>query len=249
MARLNESRMVSVVGDAFGVSAAPELRSAMHAQHGAALLVGLDHDVTVIDACGARASGRVMIVPPDVPHEVYAPGPVVGMLFDAEARAHVTAYAKREPAPRAVDRQAAAHLIGLVRAHRHALEQREVLDGIAHETADFLKAESPPRTDRRVARVLDALRDPDVDRRELIEQSGISEAHLAALFVRDVGLPIRSFRLWQRLLAAVISLRELDATQAGHRALFADLAHFSRTCRRMLGHTPSAMREAFANAR
>ena len=44
--------MVSVVGDAFGVSAATSLESASHVQHGVALLVGLERDVTVTDASG-----------------------------------------------------------------------------------------------------------------------------------------------------------------------------------------------------
>lgn len=40
------------------------------------------------------------------------------------------------------------------------------------------------------------------------------------------------------------SLRHVDATRAAHLAGFADLAHFSRTCRRMLGHSPTTMRSA-----
>ncbi len=61
-------------------------------------------------------------------------------------------------------------------------------------------------------------------------------------FVRDVGLPIRTFQLWRRLLVAVAASARLDATSAAHLAGFADLAHFSRTCRRMLGYSPTALR-------
>ncbi|MFY0564636.1 helix-turn-helix domain-containing protein [Archangium lansingense] len=60
-------------------------------------------------------------------------------------------------------------------------------------------------------------------------------------FVRDVGLPIRTFQLWRRLLVAVAASARLDATHAAHFAGFADLAHFSRTCRRMLGYSPTAL--------
>jgi AraC-like DNA-binding protein len=35
----------------------------------------------------------------------------------------------------------------------------------------------------------------------------------------------------------------LDLTAAAHAGDFADLAHFSRTCRRMLGYPPSVLRE------
>ncbi|WP_433932169.1 helix-turn-helix domain-containing protein [Sorangium cellulosum] len=60
--------------------------------------------------------------------------------------------------------------------------------------------------------------------------------------MRDVGLPIRTFQLWRRLLVAVAALSRLDATGAAHAAGFADLAHFSRTCRRMLGYSPTELR-------
>jgi AraC-like DNA-binding protein len=52
--------------------------------------------------------------------------------------------------------------------------------------------------------------------------------------------------VWLRLLAAAMSLRHLDATRAAHAAGFSDLAHFSRTCRRMLGYSPSQMRAGLA---
>lgn len=66
--------------------------------------------------------------------------------------------------------------------------------------------------------------------------------------VRDVGLPIRTFQLWRRLLAAVAALARLDATSAAHAAGFADLAHFSRTSRRMLGYSPTGLRDKLLQA-
>jgi AraC-like DNA-binding protein len=51
------------------------------------------------------------------------------------------------------------------------------------------------------------------------------------------------FGLWRRLLAAVEALARMDATRAAHAAGFADLAHFSRTCRRMLGYSPTELRD------
>jgi AraC-like DNA-binding protein len=66
---------------------------------------------------------------------------------------------------------------------------------------------------------------------------------LVALFARDVGTSIRSYRLWRRLLRALLAFAQGDATTAAHAAGFADLAHFSRTCRRMLGYTPTALRD------
>ena len=78
-----------------------------------------------------------------------------------------------------------------------------------------------------------------------MEAIGLSDAHLQALFVRDVGVPIRTFRLWRRLLVAIASCLHADSTRAAHSAGFADLAHFSRTCRKMLGSSPTELRQGY----
>jgi AraC-like DNA-binding protein len=93
-----------------------------------------------------------------------------------------------------------------------------------------------------VARVVEALRHPDGELDAAIATVGLSRSHLESLFVRDVGVSIRTYRLWRRLIAAVIGYSRRDATAAAHHAGFADLAHFSRTCRRMLGYSPTALR-------
>lgn len=76
----------------------------------------------------------------------------------------------------------------------------------------------------------------------VIARTRLSAAHLQALFVRDVGVAMRSYRLWRRLLHALARVGPLDLTAAAHAGGFADLAHLSRTCRRMLGYAPSALR-------
>ena len=38
-------------------------------------------------------------------------------------------------------------------------------------------------------------------------------------------------------------MARLDASHAAHEAGFADLARFSRTCRRRLGDSPTALRD------
>lgn len=226
MAGLNESRMI--IGSAFGASALGSVSTPRHAQHGTTLLVGVDGPIAVTTAVG-RIEARAVLVPPDVEHAVESRGPLLGLLYDCEQ------YGRTEGEPRAIESPAVVH------AHRASIFQRDVLEGIGREVAKTIRA--PSRLDRRVAHALEALRAlerPNVPR--------ISAAHLQALFTRDVGIPMRTYRLWQRLLGAVIALRELDATRAAHAAGFADLAHFSRTCRRMLGYSPSEMRDGLTRA-
>jgi AraC-like DNA-binding protein len=170
------------------------------------------------------------------------------MLHDPEASPALAGFARAGGGGRAfaVTGALAARLLDAASAHRASLARPDVLFGLAAESAATLvrAGAGPARPlDRRVAHVLAALRAPDADRRRAVAEIGLSEAHLQALFVRDVGLPIRSYLLWRRLMAAIAAFDRTDATRAAHAAGFADLAHFSRTCRRMLGYSPTALRD------
>lgn len=245
--RLNESRIIaraqsSVITDALGARASLFVRKSLHAPHGSALFVGLDADVTVLPRDGAAVRGRVLLVPPDLTYAVEAPGPTLEVLYDPERARGLAEFARARGCFPLLGKQA-ARLVAAAFAHRTALARGDVLAGVAHEAFNRLELAAPRRhLDRRVARTLEALRDPLAQRAYAVEQAGLSAAHLRALFARDVGLPMRSFALWRRLLLGVGACASLDATGAAHYAGFADLAHFTRTTRRLLGHTPSSLR-------
>jgi AraC-like DNA-binding protein len=244
MERLNESRIGAVLTDAFAARASTSTAATLHAQHGVGLVVGLDSDVTVTGPDGEGLRGRALIIPPHLPHTVACSGPTLGLLYDPEAMPHVAGYSRERGGAFPLEGRMSTRLAEALAAHRASLSHPAVLEGLTREAAGWLAKESPRRTlDRRVARFLEALRDPSVDRRLALARTGLSQAHLQALFVRDVGLPIRTFLLWRRLLVALASFAHLDATSAAHLAGFADLAHFSRTCRRMLGYSPTALRQ------
>ncbi|UQA56394.1 helix-turn-helix domain-containing protein [Polyangium aurulentum] len=249
MERLNGSRIGEVLGgliaDAFAVRASTSTLSSFHAQHGAGIFIGLEREVTVTSPEGAEVRGRVVVIPANLPHATASPGPALGLLYDPERSPRVAGWARARGGAFALEGRLATRLGEALVAHRASLARPDVLDGLAREAAPLLESESasPPRAlDRRVARALEVLRDPDADREIVLAQAGLSSAHLQALFVRDVGLPIRTFRLWRRLLRALGASARHDATSAAHLAGFADLAHFSRTCRRMLGYSPTELR-------
>ncbi|WP_437812790.1 helix-turn-helix domain-containing protein [Sorangium sp. So ce1078] len=245
MGGLNETRIGAVIAEAFAVRASTAMASTLHAEHGVAVLVGLESDVTVTEPepGGAVVRGRVVVVPPDRWHAASSPGPTIGLLYDPEEMPHAATYARLRGGACPLEGRLRARVEAAVAAHRASLSRPDVLDGLARELAAWLARESTRRApDGRVARVLEALRDPAADRRLAVARAGISEAHLQALFARDVGLPIRTFQLWRRLLVGLAAFARLDATGAAHAAGFADLAHFSRTCRRMLGYSPTELR-------
>ncbi len=84
--------------------------------------------------------------------------------------------------------------------------------------------------------------DQNISLTDLAARAGVSESRLAHLFRRDVGLPMRQYRLALRMEEAVkqisLGLSLADAAQA---AGFSDSAHFCRICRRMFGNVPSCL--------
>jgi AraC-like DNA-binding protein len=83
---------------------------------------------------------------------------------------------------------------------------------------------------------------------DLAEELGVSPYRLSRAFPRELGVTLTSYRNALRIS------RALDRIEAGEQDLsalaadlgFADHAHFTRTMRRHLGHSPSALRHALA---
>lgn len=241
MKRLNETRIGAVLGEAFGATFSLSAAAAHHTEHGACVLVGLDADVAVTGDTGA-VRGRAVIVPADLPYAASCPGPVVTYTFDPELCPRLAGAARALGGPHAIDGAARIRVVGAVVGQGAALARPAVLAAVGEEVHRALASGAARVADRRIARLVEILRDPDADRAEAIARTGLSAAHLQALFVRDVGVAMRTYRLWRRLLHALARVGPLDLTAAAYAAGFADLAHLSRTCRRMLGYAPSALR-------
>jgi AraC-like DNA-binding protein len=79
---------------------------------------------------------------------------------------------------------------------------------------------------------------------ELASLFDISERQLSSLFKRDMGLPIRKYRLWSRLknVAQLVNDGRL-ITDAAIESGFSDSAHFSNSCRKLLGLKPTDIME------
>lgn len=168
----------------------------------------------------------VLLVDPS--DEALAGGPSGLRAFEASEVAEVSALARSvEQAPRCAER---------------AEELRRAL------TELLGPSRRPMRRDERVARTLarlDSMEHANRSLEELAHDVGLSPGRLRHLFRDEVGLPIRSYRLWARLLMAVRSIAEgSDLTRAAHDAGFADSAHLSRAFRDLFGLAPSTLRGA-----
>lgn len=69
---------------------------------------------------------------------------------------------------------------------------------------------------------------------------GLSESRLRHVFTAEVGISMRAFVRWWRLIQATGLLASgMSMTAAAHEAGFADAAHFSRTFRQSFGLSPT----------
>src|SRR5262249_30696742 len=94
VAGLNGSRIAGYLRADLAIRASTATSSTAHAQHGTGIFVGLERDVCVVCTDGTLARGRIVVVPPDVPHEVASPGVTLGMLHDPEATPALTGFAR-----------------------------------------------------------------------------------------------------------------------------------------------------------
>ena len=71
----------------------------------------------------------------------------------------------------------------------------------------------------------------------------LSESRLTHLMTETLGAPPRTWRTWLMLRRALHEtlLGTANLTQAAHCAGFADSAHFTRTCKQLMGVRPAQM--------
>lgn len=108
-----------------------------------------------------------------------------------------------------------------------------------------LRDDEGPPLDARVARSLHTLRTPQdgrLARAGLAAGVQLSASHFNHLFRAEMGVSLRSYRVWSQVRLAmaglVVSPRLTDAALHG---AFSDSAHFSRMFRQTFGMTPSSV--------
>lgn len=95
---------------------------------------------------------------------------------------------------------------------------------------------------RKVMQLLEEKKDDTLKVEELAAEVSLSPGHLTHLFKKQVGIPIRKYILWTRILLALFKIFETeDLREAAIYAGFSDAPHFDRTFRKMFGLYPSSI--------
>jgi AraC family transcriptional regulator of arabinose operon len=118
----------------------------------------------------------------------------------------------------------------------HALR---LFDGVVAKTIRYLP--KVKRTDARVERAIELLQqDAAYPLKELAAMLGLSYDRMSHLFSEAVGLPLRSYQLWQKAYnAGFLFDSGRPLTDIAHATGFTDSAHLSRTFQSSYGINPS----------
>lgn len=221
----------------------------LHAHFAVQLSVGFGGDVSLRCAHGeAERFAPGWLIGSDHPHWLTGVGAGVTIFRDpvsAEGRLVATRLLNEGISPLAAEECVAIR--GELercweRGWQHS-DLRAAADRIAHLVAR--PDASPAPIDRRVQMVLRLLQNDPAERcsvGEFARLTKLSESRLAHLFRRDVGMPVRQYRLGLRMEQAVHAIAAGHSlTRAAYTAGFADPAQFSRICRRMFGGPPSQL--------
>lgn len=206
-------------------------RTARHSHH-AAQIVASDDEVAVCFDGDLRIQARALVIPPDVPHALDSSGAATMVFVDAESSTGRLLAARHAGAP--------ARIVAPINT-TGARAASDVVEAV------LCAADAPGAAIRKplsaaiaavVARLAD---DPDAGTAvEFANQADLSPSRFSQRFGREVGIPLRSYRRWVRMLLALEALNAgASLTTAAHTAGFTDSAHLSRTFRDSFGIAPS----------
>lgn len=220
----------------------------LHAHHAIQLSFGLDGPLQFRAGEDAPWSDYdACLIPADVPHAFNGAGRRFAIIFvDPEtAEGHRLAARAGHAIGRLPDDEAAAGADILLRVWEGSRACLQ-LEPAAREVIGLLAGtgESRRTVDPRILGAIELIRarlDSRVTLTGIARDLNISPSRLRHLFVDEVGLPFRTYVLWERLRRVIQGLGRETLTHAALAAGFADAAHMTRTFRRMIGVPPSAL--------
>lgn len=230
-------------------TAGPGGRSGLHRHHAMHLVLCRQGTLRVRAERGAYSRPLPgVLTAPDVAHAIDAVGADVLLVFiDPESDAGGALRGAFTGALREIGATERAALL-------RDVEPNALMgaDGLAWTTRALATLGAGPLPVRaplhpRVRKLLRLLRErpahADSSLEALAELVGLSPSRLMHAFTASIGLPLRPYLAWlrvQRAAGAIVAGAPL--AQAALAAGFADNAHMTRTFKRMLGVTPSALR-------
>ena len=227
----------------------PAMGLTPHRNATAVLAVALGHSLEVAgdaaDPDSEYRSARSVLIPPNTLHHLRVAGGQMAFLYVDPLSRDLDALRERmgDITPRAafdlIDESAVIEVL------TDLAEGRLAAGDVRQTLGVLLRIGTSADPDVRIAAALRRMRSgPDGDHSltELAAGAGLSESRFLHLFKAETGVPLRRYRLWNRMGAAVRAFHAgMSLTEAAHAAGFASSAHFSTAFRDMFGMMPSEL--------
>ena len=235
---------VLYLGPAFGLTP--------HRNATAVLAVGLDAALEVADdptdpKTDYRSARSVLILPNSLHHLRIERGRMAFLYVDPLGRdlkallARMTDTCARAAFELREEAAAIEILTGLAEDRIAAPDGRSSL-------SQLLGVGTGTKSDARISAALRLMRDEPHKAHgltELAKHAGLSASRFLHLFKAETGVPLRRYRIWNRMGAAVRACGAGSSlTESAHAAGFASSAHFSSAFRDMFGMMPSDLLKA-----
>jgi AraC-like DNA-binding protein len=232
---------VLYLGPAFGLTP--------HRNATGVLAVALDGTLGVADNPRARVpcyrnARSVLILPNSLHHLRIDSGRMAFLYVDpfgrdlAALRARMSDIGSRA-AFDLIDERPAIELFGDIAERRLSPEEARRV------ASELLGVGSGAKPDARIAEAVKRMREDPCESHalaELCKHAGLSSSRFLHLFKEVTGVPLRRYRIWNRIGAAARAIAQGESlTDAAHGAGFSSSAHFSSAFRDMFGMMPSEL--------
>ncbi|TGM46440.1 helix-turn-helix transcriptional regulator [Leptospira vanthielii] len=222
------------------------MQTDFHSHYAATLAISLEKNITIETDLG-KEEYRVALVGPNTYHRTISPGvEMVALLIDPET--YEFGSISESISSGEVKKLEIQKFLPLIDS-LWSLYYGDLSDDEATQLQfnllrtvypfDALKTTVDPRIQKIAKRI--RMEVPNSIRmKEIGKDFSISEDRLIRLFKENLGIPLRRYLLWVRILRAVKELKAgNNLTDAAHAAGFSDSAHFSRTFKENFGFIPS----------
>ena len=222
-----------VFGDKYAAFFVKPNQNTFHQNAALQIVVSVNDDITVVDENNKKYVGSIVVVKPLTLSMIQCDGPLTHLYLSPLVDFSLNL------------------LSAIGDANIHILDSAQDLlpfkaDSSRPEIIDALDNQSQlsiRQLDPRLTSVLDKLKQNlgNTSISKAAKDSGLSRSRIRALAREQIGVPLSTWITWQKLIKANKALSAgAGLTEAALAGNFSDLAHFSRTMRRMFGVTPSA---------